>query len=114
MDIKLADSELHKKYTYVGNEKILANFEILRNSGKHFVIRSSLIPSITDTKENLTAIKKIIGDSILVELPFNAATGAKYKMFGIEYQIYSYILIISFYAKFALQLKNKNYVIRMQ
>ena len=34
MDIKLADSELHKRYTGVNNELILENFEILKDSGK--------------------------------------------------------------------------------
>ena len=31
MDIKIADSKLHKKYTGVDNELILKNFEILKN-----------------------------------------------------------------------------------
>ena len=33
MDIKLADSALHKKYTGVGNELILENYKILKQSG---------------------------------------------------------------------------------
>jgi pyruvate formate lyase activating enzyme len=56
MDIKLADSELHKQYTGVGNEIILKNFMVLKESGKPFVIRTPLIPNITDIKENLEKI----------------------------------------------------------
>ena len=73
MDIKLADRELHKKYTGVYNDKILKNFEILKNSGKDFIIR---IPSFAknlkvngeaaDTKDLKLAIKK--GALILCDL----------------------------------------------
>ena len=63
MDIKIADSELHKKYTGVSNSRILENFETLRKSGKPYLIRTPLIPNITDTKENLEGIKKILGNA---------------------------------------------------
>lgn len=87
MDIKLADSKLHKKYTGVGNEKILANFKALQESGKPYEIRTPLIPNITDTDENLSAIKTLIGDSVWEKLPYNAMAGAKYKMLGMEYPL---------------------------
>jgi len=78
---------LHKKYTGVGNELILKNFEILKKSGIPYIIRTPLIPDITDTNENLSAIEKIISGSIWEKLPYNAAAGAKYKMLGIEYPL---------------------------
>lgn len=87
MDIKLADSEKHKQYTGVGNEIILENFNFLKNSGKPYVIRTPLIPDITDTKENLDSISKIIGDSKWEKLPYNGMAGAKYKMLSIEYSL---------------------------
>lgn len=87
MDIKLADPVQHQKYTGVRNEKILANFQLLKNSGKPYVIRTPLIPNITDTKENLTAIEKIVGDSTWEKIPYNQAAGAKYKMLGMEYEL---------------------------
>lgn len=86
MDIKLADTDLHKKYTGVSNEQIFKNFEILECSGKPYIIRTPLIPDITDTKENLDTIKKIIGKSEWEKLPYNAMAGAKYKMLGVEYK----------------------------
>lgn len=86
MDIKIANSELHKKYTGVDNKTILDNFKILKENRKPFVIRTPLIPNITDTKENLKAIAKIIDGSSWEKLPYNAAAGAKYKMLGMEFK----------------------------
>lgn len=86
MDIKLANSELHKKHTGVGNEQILENFQILKNSGKKYIVRTPLIPNVTDLNDNLDAIKKIIGDSEWEKLPYNAMAGAKYKMLGMEFK----------------------------
>lgn len=87
MDIKLADSELHKKYTGVSNEKILENLKALQKSGKPHLIRTPLIPDITDTVENLEAIKKLIGASNWEQLPYNKMAGAKYKMLGMSYEL---------------------------
>ncbi len=82
MDIKLADCVLHKRYTGVGNEKILNHFEILKSSGKPYLIRTPLIPGITDTEENLEKIKELIGNSNWEKIPYNVMAGAKYKMLG--------------------------------
>ena len=80
MDIKLADGKAHKKYTGADNELILKNFAILKESGKPYLIRTPLIPNITDTEENLLAIKKIIGDSPWEKFPYNNMAKAKYEM----------------------------------
>ena len=85
MDIKLADPEQHRKYTGVTNEKILKNLEILRNSGKKAIIRTPLIPGITDTPENLTAIQDLIGELPWEQLPYNPMAGAKYAYFGMDF-----------------------------
>jgi len=87
MDLKLADPVLHKEYTAVGNDRILANFEILKRSGKPCLIRTPLIPGITDAQENLDALSEIIGDIPWEKLPYNAMAGAKYKMLGMEYPL---------------------------
>lgn len=87
MDIKLADDEQHKKYTGVSNKMILENFEMLKSCKKPYIIRTPLIPDITDTDTNLDEIKRIIGDSVWEKLPYNAAAGAKYKMLGMEYTL---------------------------
>jgi len=87
MDIKLADRDEHKKYTGVYNDKILENFEYLRKSGREYIIRTPLIPGITDTDNNLKAIEKIIGSSKWEKLKYNALAGVKYPMLGMEYEI---------------------------
>jgi len=90
MDLKLADDTLHKKFTGVSNVQILRNLELLQKSGVPCVIRTPLIPGITDTEENLTAIKALIGDLSHELLPFNLMAGAKYAMVGKEFPYDSY------------------------
>ena len=80
MDIKIADRELHKKYTGVYNDIILENFEYLKKSKKDYIIRTPLIPDICDTQENLLQIKKIIGNSKWEKLPENIFWNSKYSM----------------------------------
>ena len=82
MDIKLADSEEHKKYTGVDNKIILENAEYLKQSGIPHTFRTPLIPNITDTEENLKAIEKIVGESSWEKLPYNTLAGAKYASVG--------------------------------
>ncbi len=87
MDLKIADGALHKKYTGQDNTLILNNLSYLKSTGKPHIIRTPLIPGITDTKENLSAIEKIIGESTWEKLPYNALAGAKYKMLGMHYKL---------------------------
>jgi len=88
MDLKIADSKIHKQYTGVDNELILHNFELLKKSNKPYLIRTPLIPNITDTKENLNSLYNIIDDNSKWEkLPYNSLAGAKYKFLGMKYNI---------------------------
>jgi pyruvate formate lyase activating enzyme len=90
MDIKIADPQIHYRYTGQDNSLILANLEILKKSGKPFVIRVPLIPGISDTEENLGAIAALLekkGGLQKVELlPYHKTAGAKYAMAGMTYQ----------------------------
>lgn len=90
MDLKLADSAMHKKFTGVSNDKILKNLDILRESGLPCVIRTPLIPGITDTEENLTAIKKLVAGFEHELLPYNDFAEAKYQMLDIPYPYKDY------------------------
>lgn len=88
-DIKIADSTLHKKYTGVSNEKILNNLSLLAKSKKDFVIRIPLIPTVTDTAENITAIAEILTKNNIFYaelLPYNKMAGGKYKMLMRKYE----------------------------
>lgn len=84
-DVKIADNELHEKYTGVSNELILKNLEHLRNSGKPFVIRTPLIKDITDTKENLSLIEALVMGDTWEKLPYNPLTSVKYQRIGEKY-----------------------------
>lgn len=64
-DIKLMDASLSERYTGVKNDLILANFRALHEISikKHadFLLpRTPLIPGITDTDENLSAIAEFL------------------------------------------------------
>ena len=82
MDLKLASDEEHRRYTGVSNAPILKNLAILKQSGKKHILRTPLIPGITDTDENLRAIAILAGDSRVELLPYNRLAGAKYKSVG--------------------------------
>lgn len=89
-DVKLADEKQHRRFTGVSNEKILKNLEILRNSGIPCRIRTPLIPGITDTEENLSAITRLVQGMNHETLAYNPFAGAKYKMLDMEYPYDSY------------------------
>ena len=87
-DIKIVDNDLHQKYTGVANDLILNNFKILAKSGKEFVVRVPLIPTVTDTEENITQIAKLLhenGVKYVELLPYNKMAGAKYKLANMKY-----------------------------
>ena len=84
-DIKLVDDELSKRYTGVSNAVILQNFRTLVSSGKDFVIRTPLIPSVTDTEDNMEAVAHLLaqnGVRYIEFLPYNKMAGSKYRLAG--------------------------------
>ncbi len=89
MDIKLADETEHIRYTGKSNDVILQNLRFLKESGKACVIRTPLIPGITDTEKNLQEIRKLIGDLPHELLPYNRMAGVKYAMTGRKYPLES-------------------------
>ncbi|RJP41470.1 MAG: glycyl-radical enzyme activating protein [Desulfobacteraceae bacterium] len=89
-DIKLIDPDLHKKYCGVANRTILENFIRLTKSagkGKFMLLpRTPLIPGITATPENLSAIAKFLADHDIKNaqlLPYNPLWPAKNQKIGI-------------------------------
>lgn len=88
-DIKLADDKMHKKYTGVSNKRILENLSLLASGNSDFVIRVPLIPTVTDTKENIRGIAELLkqnGIDYAELLPYNKMAGAKYKLVLREYK----------------------------
>lgn len=92
-DLKLADEEMHKKYTGVSNVKILNNLRYLVESQKQITIRIPMIPHITDTSENLNGLCKIITQicpqtAVVIHLlPYNTVAGGKYPVYGMVYPL---------------------------
>jgi len=90
MDIKHTDSEIHKKYTGVGNEQIIENLKFLCSATKGFYIRIPLIPGVNDTSGNMEKTARLLKDAnnlIRVDLlPYNPAAPAKYDMLGKDYK----------------------------
>ena len=85
MDLKLADDGAHRRYTGVSNAPILENLAILRKSGKPFLLRTPLIPEITDTEENLAALAAIVGSDPWERLPYHSAARDKHTRLGLSY-----------------------------
>ncbi|MBQ7642489.1 MAG: glycyl-radical enzyme activating protein [Clostridia bacterium] len=84
-DIKLIDPLLHKKYTGASNEIILENFTAAKNSGAKLVVRTPLIPTVTDSAENVEGICAFLSEEGVYELeilPYNKMAGSKYKLAG--------------------------------
>lgn len=87
-DVKIVDDDTHKRYTGASNKLILENFKTLAQSGKNFVIRTPLIPTVTDTVENITAIAELLAANqvnYIELLPYNKMAGSKYRLAGMEY-----------------------------
>jgi pyruvate formate lyase activating enzyme len=89
-DLKLMNPEKHRQYTGQDNGPILRNLDLLANLPTPCVIRVPLIPGVTDTDENLSAIAeaaRCLPNLLGVELlPYNRAAGGKYGSWGMKYQ----------------------------
>lgn len=89
MDIKIVDSNKHKRYTGKDNKLILQNLEYLKTSEKPFRIRIPLIPGVNDSYDNMEATARLLEGSKNLEmvelLRYNKAAGAKYESIGMKY-----------------------------
>ena len=92
-DIKHMNSEIHKKYTDVGCEKILENLKRLAFEGHDMILRIPVIPGINDDMENVgrTAdyIENNIGERLktLQLLSFMRMGEEKYRSLGRTYEM---------------------------
>ncbi|MEW6417518.1 MAG: glycyl-radical enzyme activating protein [Nitrospirota bacterium] len=85
-DIKLFDSEVHRKYTGSGNSRILENFiYLIKLSNIKIIPRMPLIPGITATQENLSHIADFLSNAGCLTyelLPYNSGGIAKRHSLG--------------------------------
>ena len=88
-DIKLFDDINHRKWTGVSNKQILNNATKLAKTKKPIIIRTPIIPSVNDDKNEIKNIVDFISefDSLLYYelLPYNSLGEDKYKKMNMEY-----------------------------
>ena len=91
MDIKHMNSEKHKEYTGVGNERILENARKIAESGVELIIRTPVIPGFNDTPEEIKAIsgfaKTLEGVREHHLLPYHRLGQDKYAGLGRNYSL---------------------------
>lgn len=84
MDLKSMDDDIHRHFTGVSNERILANAKRLCAGSTPFIIRIPVIPGVNDTVEHYSAVAELVSAApalLRVEmLPYHLTAGAKYAM----------------------------------
>ncbi|MCF2140587.1 MAG: glycyl-radical enzyme activating protein [Candidatus Lokiarchaeota archaeon] len=93
-DLKLFDSKLHYKYIGIDNSIILGNLKKLlqlMDYRQNINIRIPIIPTITDTSENLTQIRDFLIQNNFSGkinlLPYNPLGERKYEDLGMYYKL---------------------------
>ena len=88
-DLKIMDPVAHRRWTGQDNAPILRNLARLAELRRPFVARVPLVPGVTDTSENLTAIAAAVASQptlLRVDLlPYNRAAGGKYAACGMTF-----------------------------
>lgn len=90
-DIKHMDSDVHRKYTGVGNERVLENLKRLVKSKKELILRIPVIPGVNDTEDNIKAAADFITEDLegrvrsLQLLSFMRLGVEKYASLNMEY-----------------------------
>ncbi|MBO5329867.1 MAG: glycyl-radical enzyme activating protein [Anaerotignum sp.] len=86
MDLKHMDSDIHKKYTGVPNEKILENMKRLRDIPAEIVIRIPVIEGVNATEENIRQsaefVKEYLPKARMELLPYHKFGFGKYEALG--------------------------------
>ena len=70
-DLKLADPELHRRWTGQGNGRIISNLRQLADKGVPIIVRTPVVPGVNDTAEAIDALCRIIsglGGNVAYEL----------------------------------------------
>lgn len=61
-DVKIWDCELHRRYTGLGNERILENLKAVDNAGVPVIVRTPVIEGINDDASGIEAIARFLGE----------------------------------------------------
>lgn len=89
-DLKLMDSDKHKKWTGVGNQLILENLKVLAETGANINIRIPLIKNVNTDEKTLKEMAEFImnlpGKNPMVNLlPYHNIAANKYNKLGSKY-----------------------------
>lgn len=72
IDLKLMDSEKHRRYTGVGNELILENIRRVAETGHDFRIRIPIIEGVNADEENIEATARFLSSLSILYSPLQA------------------------------------------
>lgn len=92
-DIKHMDTNIHKKYTGVHNDRILENLKRLTSEERELILRIPIIPNVNDNMDNIEATADFILDELggrvrtLQLLSFMRLGEEKYCSLGIPYKM---------------------------
>lgn len=90
-DLKIMDPAAHLQHLGVPNEPIHRNARKILEKGVPMIIRIPLVPTLTDTEENIQAIARFVKelDPKLVThlLPYHRYGVSKYSMLDREYEV---------------------------
>jgi len=84
-DLKIMDSERHKKYTGVSNEIILENLKKLSSVHNNIFVRFPVIPGINDDYQNIKEMGEFLSSLKIAQvnlLPYHHIGIDKYKRLG--------------------------------
>lgn len=92
-DIKHLDTNIHKKYTGVDNERILENLKRLANEKCELILRIPIIPNVNEDMDNIKATAEFILNELggnvktLQLLSFMRLGEEKYRSLGMPYKM---------------------------
>ena len=93
-DLKIPDSEKHRKYTGHSNNIILKNIRNLSNRHDNIILRIPVIPGVNDSDEDISTFAEIIssfgkGIKEVELLKYNNLAESKYKIADEKYTSFS-------------------------
>lgn len=59
-DLKVADSAKHRRWTGLGNERIVENLHRLAATGTPLIVRTPVVPGVNDTPEAVEALCRVV------------------------------------------------------
>jgi pyruvate formate lyase activating enzyme len=88
-DVKIADSERHRRFTGAPNTNILENLAELARAHRNVIVRVPVVPGVNDCAEDVLGLSDLLAHlPVRVELmPYHRAGAEKYPRLGREYTL---------------------------